>query len=218
MGKPTLALVVVSLSLSCGLDAGPMGPGAGGGSVGGGSVGGGTSGPTPNPSARHDEVTSGSRLKARRLKGSDGSEMFVGWWDSKLQRDCGFGIAADGATRCLPVLPRRIAETNESYFSDAQCTQRLGELVTSGSCSGDALPNVQVWPTTALSSGSTCKVPASRVMVINQRLPESAVIYELKAGVCQAGLLSAAAAAAGYFLVSEIPPTDFLAVDVVVDP
>lgn len=69
----------------------------------------------PVPDAHADPNTSGSRLKARRFIGDDGSSQFVGWHDSQLNLDCGFGKAADGAMRCLPSASPGI------LFSDSSC-------------------------------------------------------------------------------------------------
>lgn len=45
---------------------------------------------------------SGSRLRLKYLLGDDGSQLFVGMYDSQLATDCAYGTASDGVTRCLP--------------------------------------------------------------------------------------------------------------------
>jgi hypothetical protein len=63
---------------------------------------------------------SGTRLKAKRYVGADGSKQFVNWFDSARNEDCYFSSASDGKTRCLPTGAYAL-----SYFSDATCTTRL---------------------------------------------------------------------------------------------
>jgi hypothetical protein len=77
------------------------------------------------------ELKGGSRLRAKWVKGTDGSEIAAGLFDTQLGVDCRFGEAEDGKTRCLP------AETAKHYwpdmpgysvpiniFLDSGCTQR----------------------------------------------------------------------------------------------
>jgi hypothetical protein len=60
-------------------------------------------------------------LKLRYYEASDGAKQFLGWRDSERNEDCGFGIHADGSTRCLPTGAIYAA----IYFSDAGCTNAL---------------------------------------------------------------------------------------------
>jgi hypothetical protein len=62
----------------------------------------------------------GTRLKAKRYVGADGSKQFVTWFDSARNEDCYFSSASDGKTRCLPTGPYVGV-----YFSNATCTTRL---------------------------------------------------------------------------------------------
>jgi hypothetical protein len=88
---------------------GKVGPSSGGGRMdssgdvaGSGAASGTYMDPVPIASA---DMTSGSRLKAKKWHGVDGSEGYVtGWWyDSQLMTDCGVRVAPDGKQRCLPV-------------------------------------------------------------------------------------------------------------------
>jgi len=71
---------------------------------------------------------SGSRLKAKTYKGSDGSEMptFL-WQDVERNEECSFGPAADGTTRCLP------RAASAAYFADSSCTTPAS-LAPSSAC------------------------------------------------------------------------------------
>ena len=61
------------------------------------------SGPGPVGIASADDGNdSGSRLKAQRYIGVDGSTQFFGWYDTVLGVPCAFGNASDGTIRCLP--------------------------------------------------------------------------------------------------------------------
>lgn len=71
----------------------------------------------PVPDAMANE--SGSRLKARRYVGADGSKEWLGWHDSKRGINCMAAVADDGKTRCMPTAVIAV------YFSDSACTQAL---------------------------------------------------------------------------------------------
>jgi hypothetical protein len=69
-------------------------------------------------------VKSGTRLRARVLRGEDGASQFLGWYDSKLERNCsqaGGGVYKD---RCLPAVANRWNFGNEAkpYFADSACS------------------------------------------------------------------------------------------------
>lgn len=61
---------------------------------------GGDAGPKPGWS-------SGTRLRARVVSGSDGAKNFVGWYDSMRKENCSFRLTSEGngALRCLPDPP-----------------------------------------------------------------------------------------------------------------
>ena len=84
------------------------------------SVGDALTGPVPD--AKADEgASSGSRLKANRYVGSDGSSQFVGTFhDTQLNVDCTFQKASDGMTRCVPTSTGVTAYG--LFFTDAGCT------------------------------------------------------------------------------------------------
>jgi hypothetical protein len=66
----------------------------------------------------------GSRLKVRYYEATDGAKQFGGWFDSMRSDECGFGLHADGSTRCLPT-----AAATSGYFADNGCSQNLGYRV-----------------------------------------------------------------------------------------
>lgn len=64
------------------------------------SIDGGEAGPNPGWS-------SGTRLRARVVSGSDGAKNFVGWYDSMRKENCSFRLTSEGngTLRCLPDPP-----------------------------------------------------------------------------------------------------------------
>lgn len=70
----------------------------------------------PGPAGK-DAAASGSRIKARWQVAEDGARQFVGFFDSELQEPCGFSVASDGVTRCLPLSPGATR-----LFTDASCS------------------------------------------------------------------------------------------------
>lgn len=83
----------------------------------------------PVPDAKADPDTSGTRLKARRYVGSDGSSQFVGWRDTKRNEDCSFLRHADGSLRCMPA-----GAFASSFYADAQCTIPVAALALASGC------------------------------------------------------------------------------------
>jgi hypothetical protein len=127
----SIAVYVIMTACSSGGGAGPVGPG---GPDGGSFVDAlaydvvsaldglsGLDGPgSPVPDAQADGNTSGSRLKAKRYIGTDGSSEFIGWHDSLRNEDCAFRTSGDGQVRCLPS-----GAGTGSYYSDATCTNAI---------------------------------------------------------------------------------------------
>lgn len=77
------------------------------------------------------ELKGGSRLKAKWIKGEDGSEIAAGFFDTKLNTDCAFDEGEDGKPRCLPTptaahyWPNFPGFTAPIYlYLDSGCTQR----------------------------------------------------------------------------------------------
>ncbi len=65
---------------------------------------------------------SGSRLKARRMHGADGSSQFESWIDTARGGEpCGFTPTIDGKSHCLPTGPLR-QNASSGYFADPDCT------------------------------------------------------------------------------------------------
>lgn len=82
-----------------------------------GDGGGGITNPVPEAAAK-----SGSRLKAYKDVGADGSEAYTGTFrDTQRNEDCSPSLATDGSRRCMPVA--YAAAT--AYFSDSACSTPL---------------------------------------------------------------------------------------------
>lgn len=80
---------------------------------------------------RRPELKGGSRLKAKWIKGEDGSEVAAGLFDTKLNTDCAFEEGEDGKPRCLPTPMAAHYWPNFPGYSipiylylDSSCTQR----------------------------------------------------------------------------------------------
>lgn len=73
--------------------------------------------------------TSGTRLKAKYVTGSDGSQIFDPevLHDTQLGVDCKFHLAADDTVRCLPIVePEGVrGDGLANFYTDAACTQGL---------------------------------------------------------------------------------------------
>jgi hypothetical protein len=85
----------------------------------------GEQGPPGDPAAA--VTVSGARLRARYIKGGDGSKQFVGWFDAQLGYECEFGTF-DQEFRCFP--PATVVLVYQDpgapqVFANALCTERL---------------------------------------------------------------------------------------------
>jgi hypothetical protein len=101
---------------------------SGAASSSGTSSSGATSSGSPVPDANADETQSGSRLKANYYVGGDGSKQFVGYFTDTARNNehCYFSTAADGSTRCLPIVGDASANySGGPFFSDAACTTTI---------------------------------------------------------------------------------------------
>jgi hypothetical protein len=78
---------------------------------------------------------SGTRLRARFARGSDGSQYLIGWFDTKLNVRCApstLSFGAMGGTldpgkpyACRPSYPSVDHQTTLSAYSDAACTKAI---------------------------------------------------------------------------------------------
>ncbi|NUP13336.1 MAG: hypothetical protein HOW73_45440 [Polyangiaceae bacterium] len=139
------ALPLALLLAACSDDTniGPDPTGGNGGSTSnspntGGNGGHGGEGGTSNTQGLGYE--NGTRLRARVMHASDGAAQFMGWRDSELDVDCGFTVAADGESRCLPAV--FFSTTGIGIYADAGCTVRAYQTVPS--CSGAVVPKFVV--------------------------------------------------------------------------
>jgi hypothetical protein len=109
---------------------------------------------------------SGSRLKARVVTGTDGSETRIGFFDSERMENCAFRAAVDGTTRCMPT---DSVVFGGVYFADSNCNVHLAQSTcglpqyiyesTGGACSAPRIFAVNSAPYTGqvfISNGATC--------------------------------------------------------------
>jgi hypothetical protein len=163
----------------------------------------------PVPAAKADTTQSGSRLKAKYYVGSDGSKQFAGWHDSMLNVDCGFSLASDGTTRCIPTTATLVL----AWFSDSGCSQPLA-WVTSKGCA----------PATYAAQGiapiaPACTTYSSRVFQVGAAY--SGAIYTGTPANCSEQPDGGAALRATYDFYSvgsEVAPSTFVAATVQTDP
>jgi len=108
----------------------------------------------PIPEGDLETGIDGSRLRARRWVGEDGSSRFVEWWDEARGARCAFRFTSDGAQRCVPKAP------SPELFGDRSCSipvmpagTRCGEPVVADftlrtlwdySCGATGRPEAQV--------------------------------------------------------------------------
>lgn len=94
-------------------------------------------GPDATPAAVDTPDPGGSRLRAIWIAAEDGSRERVPgrWYDTELDRECSFALAADGVLRCLPAAGSAIS----TYYLSATCAPgaRLF-LRLAASCVGEA--------------------------------------------------------------------------------
>lgn len=109
----------------------------------------------PNPSDPSKIGASGSRLKARFYAGEDGSQQFVGWYDSQLQKNCTFTPTGDGKLRCVV----EGLAGRSGYFADTGCSQPT--VVVSKGCTPPSLANASA--TSAGSCGTTFSLRIANV-------------------------------------------------------
>jgi hypothetical protein len=114
-------------------------------------------------------VTSGSRLRARFFDGGGGALMFKAWYDTELDIECRFDLAADGKQRCLPL-------AEEPWGEGTACV---------------ASPSL---PTARYLAGTASDVPfgdgrlATRTIVADDGSREVIEIVDEKGGICNPSL------------------------------
>lgn len=193
-------------------EAGPTG-GASAGGASGGSAGelGGFAGDSfdaavdaltdPIPDATANE--SGSRLKARRIVGVDGSKNFWGWHDSTLKLDCNWATASDGQWRCLPPISAPVSQN----FSDAACTTRVAIVP-------DVCPPKYAYDTVLFGS-TACSVNYGYAMYeLGYEINQSMYYSKESTGACTMKTLAAGNA---LYTATLRPASDFAAGTEVVD-
>lgn len=87
----------------------------------------------PVPSAHADDTVSGSRIKARHIKGADGTIQPYGLFDTQLDTPCTFATAADGKLRCLPTAAV-LSEGSYAMYTDPTCNTVASIVVGWSAC------------------------------------------------------------------------------------
>lgn len=171
---------------------------AGGNSGGhGGAVG---TGGMMNPVGDADAEESGSRIKAKRIVGADGSKQFEGWYDTNLKVECSYLMMSDGKLHCIPEYAATIG------FSDSACTMPVIGLIIQG-CPP---PPIAGYISSTLMCGysyaaRTVGPPVSQSMY-----------YSNFGGPCVSSPISSPFTV--YATGAELPPSMFVAATVVQDP
>lgn len=161
---------------------GPTGPAGATGATGAAGAAGATGpiGPTGAQGPGGGFTVSGQRLKVRYLAGQDGSQQFLGWFDSQRNEQCYFADAlSTGQYRCIP----NYANAGIPAFKDAACTQPVAQF-------GSLLYAFD------LAQGKLYEKGA----------PVMSTVYYLNGAMC----LSAGMQPGVYELGSEVPLTDFV--------
>jgi hypothetical protein len=92
------------------------------------------------------QARSGTRIKMNIMGTPDGAKQFYGWHDVELDIDCGFQIATDGETRCLPS-----AQTPLNLYANSTCTEPMLGYPAAG-----CPPNLSGYFSSSETVGSSC--------------------------------------------------------------
>jgi hypothetical protein len=195
--RQALAFVAVASLLACSKDGGSIAPEIANmnTSDGGTPDGGNPSDPSnpSNPSAPGADTTvSGTRLKRRVFKGADGSQQFVGWYDSQLMRPCNFSNGSDGKLRCLPQ-----SSSTVGYYGDPGCSSPLA-FVSKG-CAPE--------PTT-FTTVSSCGTATQAVLTTGAAYTGTSIYLKNGVGGCVASPTPQGNDL--YFTGAEVPPSSFV--------
>lgn len=147
--------------------------------------------------------TSGTRLKPMYRTGSDGSKEYLPgqWWDSARNEGCSpsIGPMSDGTIRCVP------SAISTSYFSDAACTQSIGQV-----SSGCSAPKYAYTVVTNLNSCSTSTFFSS-VRYFSVGAPYTGAVYSGSGTTCTKASSYVTDTYSFYTLGTELPPSTFVA-------
>lgn len=139
-----------------------------------------------------------ARVRPKELVLRGGEPYPSGLRDTQRNEDCSFGMAIDGAFRCLPQ-----SSASVYFFSDAQCTQRLAYRVTQAGCTQQ--------PTVAQDyDDSTCPPKYHVYSVGSQVTPAN--LYVLINSTCTQTTTSGLTF---YALGAEIPASSFVQASIV---
>jgi len=147
---------------------------------------------------------SGSRLKASRFQGADGSNPFIEWRDSARKGEpCNFSTAADGKTRCLPVSSSHGINT----YADSACTKVI-TFTLAGCAPGKYVSDTE--------TGDKCTEKRAVHIYPVEGTYAGALIWEKVDGKCTDR--SRVNEADAYSLGAEINPSEFVEATVQTDP
>ncbi|MDY0059881.1 MAG: hypothetical protein RBU45_08735 [Myxococcota bacterium] len=146
---------------------------------------------------------SGTRLKAIVGRTPDGSQAWLGWWDSELGIECIFMATSDGKERCLPANQYYIA-----YFSDENCYNLIVPFF---------LVNAQCKPPKylglSLPNENGCGISVGHVYISAEQFVGDVVYFLNPSGDC-ISMPSSTLTASGYHLYHaepEVPLDRFVA-------
>jgi len=94
---------------------------------------------------------SGSRIKAKVLKTADGSQAFMGWYDTQLETDCvasPYYQTEDGKIRYIPSHNVSVS-FNQQLFADSTCSK---EIYWTGAAKSCKVKTNWIWQMTSVSS------------------------------------------------------------------
>jgi len=124
----------------------------------------------------------------QKLSASDGTYTLdaAAWWDEQLGDYCRYELAADGATRCLPI---HLTEETDEYFIESTCSQpdarAVGVPLPKAGCGFANLEPKARWMSLSVKLAKDCTgADIRRLPDASQLFPS--VLYHLKSGVCQA--------------------------------
>jgi hypothetical protein len=162
--------------------------------------------------------TSGTRLKAKLITGSDGSKLFDPevLHDSMLQADCAFATAADGLQRCLPILaPSSTDGSAMIYYTDDQCQNGFVLVPAApGGCTQYVPKYAYAWdptPTCAQTAADGAAIPRHIYPVGALLQPQGQRYVRNGLGACSPALSGPSGDFIAYSLGAELPASSFVA-------
>lgn len=157
----------------------------------------------PVPPAMADPVP-GTRLQSRYRVADDGSREWIGWYDTVLDAQCGWLRMSDGKDHCLPSYPQITGR-----FADPACTRYA---VRVEECIG---------PSNRLMAYRYSATDRCTFEIYVHRLEPLAVgtaIYAKGGATCVPAPSGEVSTESDFVTGAEVPPSEFVASDVVHGP